>query len=182
MAAKSRAVYGIYPSAEAAERAVEALIAAGFARADISVLLCENMSPPNMSDRRDTRAPEGATAGATAGGIIGGTIGVLAGVGALAIPAVGFLMGAGPIVAGLAGLGLGGAVGGLVGALIGLAIREYEAGGTEGRLGDGGTLLSVHCETPDAVKRAKELLKATWAQEIASRRDGAAKESKTAPV
>lgn len=182
MAAKSRAVYGIYPSDDAAERAVEALIAAGFTRADISLLLCESMSPPEVLARSDTWAPEGATAGATAGGIIGGTIGVLAGIGALAIPAVGYLLGAGPIMAGLAGLGLGGALGGLVGALIGLAIREYEAEGYEGWLGDGGTLLSVHCETPDAAKRAKGLLKATCAEEIASRRAGAGKESKSAAV
>ena len=178
MSAKSRAVYGIYPSDDAAESAVEALLTAGFARADISLLLCEGMSLPRILDRRHTRAPEGATAGATAGGIIGGTIGVLAGIGALAIPAVGYLMGAGPIMAGLAGLGLGGAIGGLVGALIGLAIREY----SQGWVGEGGTLLSVHCETPDAAKRAKELLKVTWAEEIASKRDRAGKESKTAAV
>ncbi len=182
MAAKSRAVYGIYPSDDAAERAVEALIAAGFPRADISLLLCESMNLRAISARRDTRAPEGATAGATAGGIIGGTIGVLAGIGALAIPAAGYLLGAGPVMVGLAGLGLGGAVGGLAGALIGLAIREYEAEGYEGWLGDGGTLLSVHCETSNAVKRAKGLLKATCAGEIASRRPGTGKESKSAAV
>jgi hypothetical protein len=182
MAAKSRAVFGIYPSDDAAERAVEALIAAGFTRADISVLLCEGVSRPSILQRRETRAPEGATAGATAGGIIGGTIGVLAGIGALAIPALGYLTGAGPIMAGLAGLGLGGALGGLVGALIGLAVREYKAEGYEGSFSGDDSLLSVHCETPDAAKRAKELLKATGAQGIASRRAAAGKESKTAAV
>ncbi len=181
MAAKYRAVYGIYPSADAAERAVEALLAAGFTRADISAVLCERESLASILERRDTRAPEGATAGATAGGVIGGTLGVLAGVGALAIPALGYLMIAGPVMAGLAGLGLGGAVGGLLGALVGLAIREYEGEGYEGWVGEGGTLLSIHCATPDAAKRAKELLKATWAEEIASIRDSG-KESKTAAV
>jgi hypothetical protein len=160
---------------------VEALLAAGFTRADISVLLCEGESLPSMLDRRDTRAPEGATAGATAGGVIGGTIGVLAGIGALAIPSLGYLMRAGPIIAGFGGLGLGGVAGGLLGALIGLAIREYKGGGYEGRVGAGGRLLSVNCETPDAAKRAKELLRATWAEEIVSSRDSG-KESKTAAV
>jgi hypothetical protein len=93
---------------------------------------------------------------------------VLAGIGMLAIPGVGPLIAAGPIVAGLAGLGVGGAVGGLVGALIGMGIPEYEAKRYEGRVKDGGTLLSVHCDTSDQVSRAKDLLKSSGAQDISS--------------
>src|ERR1700723_1714179 len=47
------------------------------------------------------------------------------------------------IMAGLAGIGVGGAVGGVTGALIGLGIPEYEAKRYEGRLQKGGILLSV---------------------------------------
>ena len=47
-------------------------------------------------------------------------MGLLAGIGALAIPGVGPIIAAGPIMGALAGLGVGGAVGGLVGALIDL--------------------------------------------------------------
>jgi hypothetical protein len=43
----------------------------------------------------------------------------------------------------LAGLGVGGTVGGVVGALIGLGIPEYEAKRYEGRVKDGGVLLSA---------------------------------------
>jgi hypothetical protein len=57
-----------------------------------------------------TKAPEGAAAGVTTGGVIGGTLGLLAGVGLLAIPGLGPFIAAGPIMAGLAGLGVGGAV------------------------------------------------------------------------
>jgi hypothetical protein len=71
-------------------------------------------------------------------------------------------------VAGLAGLGVGGAVGGLVGALVGMGIPEYEAKRYEGRVKDGGTLLSVHCDTSAEVARAKDLLKGTGADDIAS--------------
>jgi hypothetical protein len=92
----------------------------------------------------------------------------------LAIPGVGPLIAAGPIVAGLAGLGVGGAVGGLVGALIGMGIPEYEAKRYEGRVKDGGTLLSVHCDTSDQVKRAKELLQSTGAQDISSTSEASA--------
>jgi hypothetical protein len=106
--------------------------------------------------------------------VIGGTLGVLAGVGALAIPGVGTFIAAGPIMAGLAGLGIGGAVGGLVGALVGMGIPEYEAKRYEGHVKDGGTLLSVHCDTSDQVSRAKDMLKSTGATDIASTGESAA--------
>jgi len=86
----------------------------------------------------------------------------------LAIPGLGPFIAAGPIMAGLAGLGVGGAVGGLVGALIGMGIPEYEAKRYEGRVKDGGTLLSVHCDTSAEVTRAKEFLETTGAEDIAS--------------
>jgi hypothetical protein len=68
----------------------------------------------------------------------------------------------------LAGLGVGGAVGGLIGALVGMGIPEYEAKRYEGRIKEGGVLLSVHCDTSDEIKRAKELLEHTGAQDISS--------------
>jgi len=168
MAGKNTAVFGIYATAEQAERAVDTIIAAGFASSDISVLLQDSASTREFAHEKDTKAPEGTTAGVTTGGVIGGTLGVLAGIGALAIPGVGPLIAAGPIMAGLAGLGVGGAVGGIVGALVGMGIPEYEAKRYEGRVKDGGTLLSVHCDTSEEVSRAKDLLKATGAADIAS--------------
>jgi hypothetical protein len=168
MAGKNTAVFGIYPSALDAERAVDTLIAAGFASAAISVLLPDSRSTKEFAHEKDTKAPEGTTVGVTAGGAIGGTLGVLAGVGMLAIPGIGPFIAAGPIMAGLAGLGVGGAVGGFVGALIGMGIPEYEAKRYEGRVKDGGTLLSVHCDTSEQVTRAKEMLKGTGAEDIAS--------------
>lgn len=168
MASKNKAVFGIYPTAASAERAVDSLIAAGFSNSDISVLLPDERSTKEFAHHKDTKAPEGTTVGVTAGGVIGGTIGVLAGVGALAIPGLGPFIAAGPIMAGLAGLGVGGAVGGLVGALIGMGIPEYEAKRYEGRVKDGGTLLSVHCDTSDEISRAKKLLETTGATDISS--------------
>ena len=92
----------------------------------------------------------------------------MAGIGALAIPGLGPFIAAGPIMAGLAGLGVGGAVGGLVGALVGMGIPEYEAKRYEGRVKDGGVLLSVHCDTSEEISRAKDLLKQTGAEDISS--------------
>jgi hypothetical protein len=168
MAGKNTAVFGIYKSADQAERAVDSLISAGFPSANISVLLPDTRSTKEFAHEKATKAPEGTAAGVTAGGVIGGTLGVLAGIGALAIPGVGPFIAAGPIMAGLAGLGVGGAVGGLVGALVGIGVPEYEAKRYEGYVKGGGTLLSVHCDTSEQISRAKDLLKGTGATDIAS--------------
>ncbi len=168
MAEKHTAVFGIYRTPVEAERGVDTLIAAGFPSADISVLLPDNRGTKEFAHQKETKAPEGTTAGVTAGGIVGGALGVRAGMGALAIPGIGPLLAAGPIVAGLAGLGVGGAVGGLVGALVGMGIPEYEAKLYEGRVRSGGVLLAVHCGTAALVTRAKDLLKGSGAEDIAA--------------
>ena len=96
MAGKNTAVFGIYSSGEHAERAVDALIKAGFNSSEISVLLPDKRSTKEFAHVKETKAPEGATTGVTAGGVIGGTLGVLAGIGALAIPGLGPFIAAGP--------------------------------------------------------------------------------------
>ncbi len=168
MAGKNTAVFGIYRSRAEAEDAVDALLAASFRNEDISVLLPENAGSKDFAHEKGTKTPEGATAGAVTGGAVGGTLGLLAGIGALAIPGLGPFIAAGPIMGALAGLGLGGTVGGLIGALAGMGIPEYEAKRYEGRIREGGILLSVHCDSSDWVKRAKLILEQTGAEDIAS--------------
>jgi hypothetical protein len=168
MSDKRTAVFGIYPTALDAERAVDQLLSAGFSNSDISVLLQDSASTRDFAHQKETKAPEGTAAGVTTGGVIGGTLGILAGIGTLAIPGLGPFIAAGPIMGGLAGLGVGGAVGGIIGALVGMGIPEYEAKRYEGRVKNGGVLLSVHCSTSEAVSRAKDVLKATSAEDVAS--------------
>jgi hypothetical protein len=169
MSSKKVGVFGIYSTRTAVENATDSLVRAGFPISDISVLLPESLGgPKEMGTEKATKAPEGTAAGVATGGVIGGTIGLLAGIGLLAIPGLGPFIAAGPIMAGLAGLGVGGAVGGVTGALIGMGIPEFEAKRYEGRLQKGGILLSVHCDTADEIKRAKEVLKATNAEDVSS--------------
>jgi len=168
MAGNNTAVFGIYKSAMAAERAVDRLLAVGFSNNDISVLLPDSQSSKEFAHEKNTKVPEGTTTGVTAGGVIGGTLGLLAGIGSLAIPGVGPFIAAGPIMGALAGLGVGGTVGGLIGALVGMGMPEYEAKRYEGRVKDGGVLLSVHCNGSHDVSRAKKLLEDTGAEDIAS--------------
>ena len=168
MAGKNTAVFGIYKSAAEAERGADALISAGFPNGDISVLMPDVQSTKEFAHEKNTKAPEGATTGVISGGAIGGTLGLLAGIGALAIPGLGPFIAAGPIMATLAGAGAGGAVGGIVGALVGMGIPEFEAKRYEGRVKNGGVLLSVHCDSSDEVSRAKDVLKRTGADDISS--------------
>jgi len=165
---KKTAVFGIYKDRFSVERGVEALKAGGFSNNDVSVLFPENQGTKDFAHEKNTKAPEGATTGASTGAVLGGGLGWLVGIGALAIPGLGPLIAAGPIVAALAGVGVGGAVGGLTGALIGMGIPEYEAKRYEGRVKDGGILLSVHSDTSEEIKRAKEILEHTGAQDISS--------------
>jgi hypothetical protein len=165
---KNKAVFGIYKTTGQAEKVVERLMATGFSGDDVSVLLPDNRSSKEFAHEKNTKAPEGTAAGVTTGGIIGGALGLLAGIGALAIPGVGPFIAAGPIMGALAGLGVGGAAGGLIGALVGMGIPEYEAKRYEGQIKQGGILLSVHCDTSDEMKRAKDVLERTGAQDVSS--------------
>jgi len=168
MAAKNISVFGIYASRENAENAVDRLVGGGFRQEDISVLLQDNVGTKDFAHEKHTKAPEGATTGMVTGGVIGGALGLLAHIGVLAIPGLGPLIVAGPIIAALTGIGSGGLVGGIIGTLVGFGIPEYEAKRYEGRIKAGGILLSVHCDNPNWTLKAKEILKQTGADEIAS--------------
>jgi len=179
MAGKNTAAFGIYRDRTSVENAVDALRQEHFRNTDISVLFPENQGTKDFAHEKNTKAPEGAATGAGSGAVIGGTLGWLTGIGALAIPGLGPFIAAGPIVAALAGVGVGGAIGGITGALIGMGIPEYEAKRYEGRVKEGGILLSVHCDDSNWTKRAKEILQRTGAQDVSSTGEAGADFQKT---
>jgi hypothetical protein len=179
MAGKNTAAFGIYRNRVSVENAVDALRAAGFRNTDISVLFPENEGTKDFAHEKHTKAPEGTATGATSGAVIGGGLGWLAGIGALAIPGLGPFIAAGPIVAALAGAGAGGVVGGLAGALVGMGIPEYEAKRYEGRVKEGGILLSVHCDDSKWTKKAKDILEQTGGDDVASTGEESADFQKT---
>jgi len=161
-----KSVYAIATSESQASRIVDDLTSAGFSSDDISVLFPDKGTTHEFSHEKNTKAPEGAVTGATTGGVVGGVLGLLAGIGALAIPGVGPLIAAGPLLAALSGAAAGAAVGGIAGALIGLGIPELEAKRYENRISEGNILISVHTETSEEVDRAKDVLKNAGAEDI----------------
>ena len=182
MAGKNTAVFGIYKTRAEVDGAVDALKAEQFRNTDISVLFPDNSGSKEFAHEKNTKAPEGATTGAGTGMVVGGGLGWLVGIGALAIPGVGPFIAAGPIMAALAGVGVGGAVGGLTGALVGMGIPEYEAKRYEGSVKDGGILLSVHSDSSEWTKKAKEILERTGAHDVASAGEASADKGDKVPV
>jgi len=162
----AKAVFCIAQSEAQATTIVDELKAAGFSNNDISVLFPDKTGTKDFAHEQQTKAPEGAATGAGTGGVLGGALGWLVGIGALAIPGLGPLVAAGPIMAALSGAAAGAAVGGLSGALIGMGIPEYEAKRYEGKVKDGNILVSVHTEDSIERDRAKEIFTRAGADDI----------------
>jgi uncharacterized membrane protein len=159
-------VFCIATTHSQAEQIVERLQTSRFPSEEISILLPDTESKHDIGHVKASKAPEGATTGAATGGVTGGVIGLLAGIGALAIPGVGPLIAAGPIMAALSGAAIGGTTGGIVGGLIGLGIPEIEAKRYEEKLKTGNYLIAVHTRDNDEEDRAKEIFKEAKAEDI----------------
>ncbi len=155
-----KTIVGLYDDIATARTVVEELAAAGFERGDIS--LVANNSTTGMTGTGTTgddgeAMAEGAAGGALVGGALGGLGGLLLGLGALAIPGIGPVVAAGPIVAGLTGAGIGAAVGGLAGALINWGVPQEEAEFYAEGVRRGGTLVAVKSDE-DHVNEALRIM------------------------
>jgi len=96
-----------------------------------------------------------ATGGAATGATIGGLGGLLVGLGVLAVPGIGPILAAGPLVGALSGLLAGGAAGGVIGGLSTIGVPEEYARDYASRIEQGHTLISVRTDSVscDAVER-----------------------------
>jgi hypothetical protein len=160
-------VYALATSDAQAVRIGNRLRSAGFSPSDISVL-APDRGVRDLGHQNSTKAPEGAAAGAGTGAVLGGALGWLVGIGSIAIPGVGPLIAAGPILAALSGAALGGVAGGTTGGLIGLGIPEYEAQQYAGKLKEGNILMCVHVEDSEEAATAREIYSEEQAQSIST--------------
>ncbi len=163
-----RAVMCIVPNENQAEYVVGQLQHAGFSNTDISVVFPEQPRSRDFAPGHDTKAPEGAIAGVGAVGLVGGTLGLLAGIGALAIPGLGPLIAAGPLLATLSSVAAGAPLGGVMGALVGLGIPEIEARRYEGKLRSGNVLVAVHTEDRQEQEVAERIFRTSRAENVFS--------------
>lgn len=133
---------GMFEDRERTEHAYKALEERGYTKDDVNLIMSDETRRkyfPEENIKIGTKAAAGAGKGSAIGGGVGAIAGAIAAVGtSLVIPGLGIII-AGPIVAGLAGLGAGGITGGLIGALVGSGIPEararlYESGIKNGRI------------------------------------------------
>ena len=164
----TKAIFCTVKTTQQAAEVVDRLKLAGFSNSDISVLMSDKGGTKDFAINNQTKAPEGAATGAGTGAVVGGALGWLAGIGALAIPGVGPLIAAGPIMAALSGAAIGGTLGGITGTLIGLGIPEYEAKQYEGKVKSGSALISVHSDSAEETAQAKAIFEAAGADDISS--------------
>lgn len=135
-------VYDSYPQAE---RAVNALEAAGVPSSDISLVANKNVSENYaMVDDASSTAT-----GAGIGAAIGGGAGLLTGLGLLAIPGLGPVVAAGWLATTALGAVAGSATGGVIGALVGAGTSEDDAHVYSEAVRRGGTLVTVRHDLPD---------------------------------
>jgi len=161
-------VYCLTKTDAQAIRIANRLKTSGFAPSDISILAPDRGGVRDLGHENSTKAPEGAAAGDTTGALLGGALGWMAGIGALAIPGLGPLIAAGPILATLAGLAAGGTAGGLTGGLVGLGIPEYEAQQYEGKLREGNILLCAHARDSNEAATARKIFSEEKAESIST--------------
>ena len=135
-------VIGVFSDFTAAINASPDLASAGFAREDISIVAQDSKGEYAKFVNAQT-LPEPET-GVETGAAIGGVGGFLLGLAAFAIPGIGPVIAAGPLVMAFAGATLGAVGGSLVGALNGLGVPEFEAKAYDQGVREGSTLVIVH--------------------------------------
>jgi hypothetical protein len=165
----NKVVMAIFDSRSQVENCVSELKIRGFRNSDVSVLMPQMGDSQTFAHEKHTKAPEGASVGVSTGAVFGGALGWLVGAGAIAaMPVLGPLVAAGPIMAALAGAAAGGAVGGVTGTLVGFGIPEYEAKRYESFLQKGGILLSAHVDDRQWAEKAKEVLERCGAHDVST--------------
>jgi len=161
-------VYCLVKTHAQAARIADRLRTSGFSSNDVSALFPDNQTTRDFAHENSTKTPEGAAIGAGTGLVLGGALGWLAGIGSLAIPGLGPLIAAGPIMGMLAGAATGGTAGGLVGALVGMGIPEYEAQRYEGKLREGNILIAVHADDSEEASRVRQIFTDEKAEAIST--------------
>jgi len=160
---QARVVVGVFERFAQADEARNELRSAGFSDEDVSVVMQPSETAPEVG-AGETKADEGTVAGATAGAIVGGALGLAA----LAIPGIGPLLAAGPILAILGGAATGGALGGLIGSFAGLGVPTEHAKEYEAAVRAGGIIVAVKADDQEQSDRATRILNRHRAENVAS--------------
>jgi uncharacterized protein (TIGR02271 family) len=160
-----KTVVGLFDDMEQAKRAALDLEGAGIPHNDISIVANNEggryvpSDGTTTADRDATPDVSGHAIGhdALVGAEIGGVAGLILGLTGLAIPGLGWIAGAGWLMALILGAGTGAVVGGLVGALTHVGVPEEDAAHYNEGVRRGGTLIAVKAQDAMA-HRVAEIL------------------------
>jgi hypothetical protein len=165
-----KTIIGSFDRMEDAERAARALRDAGFLDSDIN-FVANDVRPEGGFVRTVEKGNLTSMAtGAVAGGALGGAAGLAASLMGLAIPGIGPILAAGPIVATLVGAGAGAAAGGLIGGLTDLGVAPAHAEVYAESVRRGGTLVTVRTDETHS-EEAASVLRNAGAIDIGRRAD-----------
>jgi len=156
------AMFNDHPSAAAA---IDALVNGGFHTDRISMLVAESDRGHHFKIEAGNKAAQGAIGGGVVGGAVGAIVAGLAATGLILVPGLG-LLGVGPVLAALAGLGAGATAGGSLGALVGMGIPEHHAKVMHDQLARGGVLVAIEVSTPEERHAAENTFNAYNASSI----------------
>jgi hypothetical protein len=167
-----KTITGLFDTFGDAQVAVSNLEAAGIPSRDISIV--SNNADGSYTPDNDNAA-EGAGAGAGIGAGIGGAGGLLTGLGLLAIPGVGPVVGAGWLAAtaagAVAGAVVGGATGGIIGALTESGVPESDAHVYAEGVRRGGALVTARVDEARQVEAEAILQGSNWVDPALRRRN-----------
>jgi hypothetical protein len=161
-------VVGLFDDMFHAQSAAADLQTEGVPQANISVMANEEERTEPMPVISGEATEEAALAGAGTGAALGGAAGLAIGLASLAIPGVGPVLVAGPLLAALSGALLGAATGGIIGALVDIGVPETEAAYYAEGVRRGGVVLTAQVE-PTLSARAREILSSNGAVDIHQR-------------
>jgi hypothetical protein len=159
---------GIYASREAADKAYEAFVAAGFDASEVRLITPDKAAEDDDAVSRDIEPESGGTRDqivkdTAVGTLAGGGAGAV-GAGAIGLMAP-MLFAAAPVVAPLIVMGYGAAIGGMGGAITGLHIEKTRlASMVRDALKGGFFVVLVHGRDEAAHRKAKEVMEATVAE------------------
>jgi len=152
-----KTIIGSFDRMDDADRAARTLRNAGFLDSDINFIANDVRRDDGKARVVETGTASGAATGAVAGGALGGAAGLAASLMGLAIPGIGPILAAGPIVATLVGAGAGAAAGGLIGSLTDMGVEPAHAEIYAESVRRGGTLVTVRTDESRADEAASIL-------------------------
>ena len=155
-----KTIIASFDDSYAAHRAAQALVDDGFMQQDLSVVASNILGDYTPDGRplfvESTNEGAGET-GAVAGGVLGGAAALTASLVGIAVPGLGPIVAAGPLIAMLTGAGAGAVAGGLIGALTHSGVPEEPASYYAESVRRGGALVALRADNSRAERAAKIL-------------------------